>query len=718
MATCDSIDVDLSPVDFDVAICSTPNFDVEILQADLTLDAVSIAGQGPKGDKGDQGDQGVPGTPGTPGEVGPSGAAATLVAGLTTTTAPGTNALVSNSGSTSAAVFDFEIPRGDKGDIGQGIVIKGSVPNHGALPSTGNQPGDVWIATDTGHGWAWNGTAWVDIGPIQGPPGQDGPPGVDGQPGVPGVAGSPGAAATVAAGTTTTGAPGTNAAVINTGTSSAAVFAFTIPRGDVGAVGPAGSPGGVGSPGAPGAAGGNAWTLVTNASFTVPAYGANVTVQAGDTSWVALGEWVYIDDAAGAGVAGQLIVTAKTPSTLTLFNPTPSTYPLASTTQAGMLCQVSGLTTDFVDGTNHCQALAPVIWSARLRSFNSIGNPNFEVTQRNIGGSVTNPAAGVFIEDRWSVQRAGTFAFNTGSLSSLGPVALPGTSFNISRTALRISLTTTQASLGAGDYLRINQIIEGSNFRELQGDVHSVSLLVRSSVAGLMFGVALIDLPSPSRSLTKLCTIPSANTWTLIQLANLPVFPPAGAFNNAPGSTGYMLIITLASGATYTAPANDIWQNGYFVGAIGQSNFAANVGATFDIAFVQHEPGPLSTTLIDKPFSQNYDECLRYYQKTYEYSVRTGTVNSSGVCVTQSQANTNPLGSMRFVKPMAKIPIVTGFSDVSGSSAVVRDIYAAGDRAISSAYDLGSSGFGGFALSTQNASATIYTWHYTADAGW
>ncbi|MGA7412123.1 MAG: hypothetical protein WBW33_16730 [Bryobacteraceae bacterium] len=184
MATCDNISVDLAPIDFDVAICSVPAFDVEIIQPDLTLEAISIAGQGPKGDKGDQGDQGVPGTPGDPGDIGPSGAAATLVAGTTITTAPGTNALVSNSGSTSAAVFDFEIPRGDKGDVGQGIVIKGSVPNHGALPATGNQPGDVWVTTDTGHGWAWNGTAWVDIGPIQGPPGQDGIQGPIGNSGV------------------------------------------------------------------------------------------------------------------------------------------------------------------------------------------------------------------------------------------------------------------------------------------------------------------------------------------------------------------------------------------------------------------------------------------------------------------------------------------------------------------------------------------------------
>ena len=47
--------------------------------------------------------------------------------------------------------------------------------------------------------------------------------------------GPPGAAATVTVGTVTTGEPGTDAVVINSGTESAAVLDFTIPRGETGA---------------------------------------------------------------------------------------------------------------------------------------------------------------------------------------------------------------------------------------------------------------------------------------------------------------------------------------------------------------------------------------------------------------------------------------------------------------------------------------------------
>lgn len=69
--------------------------------------------QGPKGDKGDTGEQGP---------QGPAGQAATIQVGTVTTGEPGTNASVTNSGTSSAAVFDFVIPRGQDGSGGGGAA--------------------------------------------------------------------------------------------------------------------------------------------------------------------------------------------------------------------------------------------------------------------------------------------------------------------------------------------------------------------------------------------------------------------------------------------------------------------------------------------------------------------------------------------------------------------------------------------------------------------
>ena len=86
----------------------------------------------------------------------------------------------------------------------------------------------------------------------QGVPGPSGPQGAQGVPGIQGLQGPAGpqgpqgptgAAATATAGTTATGLPGSSASVVNAGTTSAAVFNFTIPRGDQGPSGPVGPAG-------------------------------------------------------------------------------------------------------------------------------------------------------------------------------------------------------------------------------------------------------------------------------------------------------------------------------------------------------------------------------------------------------------------------------------------------------------------------------------------
>lgn len=103
-------------------------------------------------------EQGDPWTPGA------DWTSATITVGTVTTGAPGSSATVTNSGTSSAAVLNFSIPQ-----------------------------------------WAT---------------------------GTPGADGDDGAAATITVGTTTTGAAGTSASVTNSGTSSAAVLNFTIPKGD------------------------------------------------------------------------------------------------------------------------------------------------------------------------------------------------------------------------------------------------------------------------------------------------------------------------------------------------------------------------------------------------------------------------------------------------------------------------------------------------------
>lgn len=78
--------------------------------------------KGDKGDKGDTGAQGLKGDKGDTGATGAPGAAATIRIGNVYTGTPGTNASVSNSGTSTNAVLNFTIPRGNPGADG-GVTV-------------------------------------------------------------------------------------------------------------------------------------------------------------------------------------------------------------------------------------------------------------------------------------------------------------------------------------------------------------------------------------------------------------------------------------------------------------------------------------------------------------------------------------------------------------------------------------------------------------------
>ena len=96
--------------------------------------SVNIKGaKGDKGDKGDTGAQGIQGVKGDKGDKGDTGTAATIEVGTVTTGAAGTNASVTNSGTSTNAVLNFTIPRGNPGADG-GVTVDSSLSSTSTNP--------------------------------------------------------------------------------------------------------------------------------------------------------------------------------------------------------------------------------------------------------------------------------------------------------------------------------------------------------------------------------------------------------------------------------------------------------------------------------------------------------------------------------------------------------------------------------------------------------
>lgn len=154
--------------------------------------------QGPKGDKGDTGPQGLRGVQGEKGATGERGATG---------------------------------PQGPKGDKGDAFTYADFTQEQlAALKGPKGDKGDTGAKGDTGE---------------RGPQGLQGVQGLQGIQGPKGNDGATGAAATIKVGIVTTGAAGTAAKVVNSGTTSAAVLDFTIPQGAKGDKGEQGTGGSV-----------------------------------------------------------------------------------------------------------------------------------------------------------------------------------------------------------------------------------------------------------------------------------------------------------------------------------------------------------------------------------------------------------------------------------------------------------------------------------------
>lgn len=159
----------------------------------------------------------------------------TVSVGTTTTGEPGTQASVTNSGTAKDVVLDFTIPRGADGASGGGS----SYTLHPATSSTlggvkiGNGisvASDGTISASGGGDYTLPAASASTLGGVKIGSGinvaGDGTISVSG--------GVSSGVNTVSVGTTTTGAPGTRASVVNSGTAKDVVLDFTIPKGDKG----------------------------------------------------------------------------------------------------------------------------------------------------------------------------------------------------------------------------------------------------------------------------------------------------------------------------------------------------------------------------------------------------------------------------------------------------------------------------------------------------
>lgn len=214
-----------------IVIPTTQPSNIELVSSPSKVEIISIppSSPGPKGDPFLFEDF----TPSQLAQITP-----TVSVGQTTTLPPGSEASVTDSGTDKNHVLDFGIPRGLDGQRGQAATIQvaGTVTVSPDTPASVINEGSETDARFRFHiPQGQTGEQGIQgIQGIQGEPGPQGQRGPQGKNGIDGVSPS------VRVGTVTTGQPGSQASVVNSGTTSNVILDFTIPCGADGQPGLAG----------------------------------------------------------------------------------------------------------------------------------------------------------------------------------------------------------------------------------------------------------------------------------------------------------------------------------------------------------------------------------------------------------------------------------------------------------------------------------------------
>ena len=240
---------------------------------------------------------------------------------------------------------------------------------------------------------------------------------------------------------------------------------------------------------------------------------------------------------------------------------------------------------------------------------NKIINGDFTVNQR--GWTSATPATGAFTLDRWfAIQSvASKYSLATGAANAAAAAA--GASGSL------VTITSLSPySVLTSDTYHIAQRVEGYNIADLlwgsaNAKTVTLSFLVTSTLTGT-FGGSIRNGAS-TRSYAFTYSIPVANTWTRIAVT-IPG-DTAGAFTDWLTTTGIGLAVTfgLGTGSTSSTTAG-AWVVGNYTSATGAVSVVGTNAATWTIANVQLEVGPVATPFEQRPIGMELALCQRYYQ--------------------------------------------------------------------------------------------------------
>ncbi len=267
--------------------------------------------------------------------------------------------------------------------------------------------------------------------------------------------------------------------------------------------------------------------------------------------------------------------------------------------------------------------------------------------------------------DGWGISRAGTSA-------GYGFVAVGGMASVGIQNCMASYPSTAQAAMGAADYVVLYQSIEGNRVARLQwGTANAQPLTLCFWSAHNRTGVygGVVKNGAQNRSCAFAYTQNTAN----VPQFNVVTIPGDITGTWAKDNTvGMMLMFAMACGATYTAPAANVWQAASYLTAPGQVNGIAALSDYFRIGGVLLLPGGEAppkerSPFIMRPPGIELPTCQRYWEQSYTQGIAPGTASQVAGLYVYPLGSAATRSGLRFKVTKRAAPTMTIYT-VSGAA--------------------------------------------------
>jgi hypothetical protein len=318
---------------------------------------------------------------------------------------------------------------------------------------------------------------------------------------------------------------------------------------------------------------------------------------------------------------------------------------------------------------------------------NRIVNGAMQISQEN--GNTAGTAIGYYVVDQWGMTLVTTGAVSIQRVQVTTP--------NGSKDRIRLTVTTADTSLAAGEFVYVRQDIEGSRVADFRyGTALAKQAVLRFGFKAPAGTYALsLQNSAQSRSYIALFTITAGQAN--VDTEQILVIPGdmTGTWLNDNGA-GFRLIVTVATGSTRQGSLG--WNAGDLIATSAISNGLATTGNIFELFDVGLYLDPLATGV--PPAWQMPDEaqeltaCQRYWQKNL-------ATNFSG----NATSAFNYKASCPIVVPFRSAPALSGTNNFNnGFPATVGSLAMFGSTMIAEDRLANASGSGGFgSVVTANA---------------